>query len=81
MLGQGAAALLPRLGRPRSESMFVLLSLGSQVKRDYWVLKSIYTFQHTLDDVSYTLCLKVVQGSWLEKKKIQNLASVTKMTR
>ena len=81
MLVWGAAPPPPHLGSPRSESMFVLFPLGSQIERDYWVLESICTFQLTLDDVSYTLCLKVVQGSWLEIKKIQNLASVAKMTR
>lgn len=80
MLGLGAAPLSPHLGSPPSESVFVLLSSGSQIERDYWVLESICTFQQTLD-VSYTLCLKVVQGSWLEIKETQNLASVAKMTR
>ena len=80
MLGWGAAPPPPHLGSPRSESVFVFSS-GSQIERDYWVLESICTFQQTLDGVSYTLCLKVVQGSWLEIKKIQNLASVAKMRR
>ena len=46
--GHAAGGQPPNSGLPGFEGTCVLLSLGSKIKRDYWVLKSVYTCQNAL---------------------------------